>query len=53
MKQADLRDMFKKTSNSVRILMASPDPLFYPISIFSYEGTRNHKEPDNLQPEDK
>ena len=53
MKQADLRDMFKKTSNSVCTFMVSPDPFSYPINIFSYEDTRKYKDPNNPQPEDK
>jgi len=53
MKWEELRDMFKKTSNSICIVMVSPDPFSYPINIFSYEDTRKHKDPDNPQPEDK
>jgi len=52
MKQEDLRDMFKKTSNSICTIMVSPDPFSYP-NIFSYEDTRKHKDPDNPQPEDR
>jgi hypothetical protein len=53
MKQADLRDMLKKTSNNVCTLMVSPDPFSSPINIFSYEDNRKYKDPDNPQPVDK
>jgi len=53
MKQEDVRDMFKKTSNSICTVMVSPDPFSYPINNFSYEDTRKCKDPDNPQPEER
>jgi len=53
MKQDDLREMFKKASNSICTVMVSPDPFSHPTNIFSYEDTRKHKDPDNPQPKDR
>jgi hypothetical protein len=45
MKQADLRDMFTKASNSActSTVVVPPDPLFPTlINFFSYEDSRKH-----------
>jgi hypothetical protein len=57
MKQADLRDMFKKASMSIytSAVVVSPDPLVsYSINFFSHKDSIKHKkeDPDDPEPAD-